>query len=456
MTHILLVEDDPKIRLNLTLQLEDEGFGVTAVDAAERALALLRDGVTPNLLLSDVRLPGASGVELVNRLVAEKLLPPTIIISGEATISETVTALQLGVHDFLEKPFSRARLLQSVRNCLKCVALESRVRELEQAKGTPLLGESPAMRRLKEQIAKVAPTEGRVLILGESGTGKELVANAIHTGSQRDNGPFVKMNCASIPANLIESELFGHMRGAFTGAVADQSGLFEEADGGTLFLDEIGDMDLALQTRLLRVLEDGVVRRVGGRKDIRVNVRVVSATHRDLKKMTTDGSFREDLYFRLATLPLHVPSLAQRDGDIVLLLTFYLERYSRQNGYRSKSIAPNAVEALRAYPWPGNVRELRNLAERLVILGGDPIGIDDLPGDIFNTAPSAETGLVRLPGPNRTLPLKTFKTQCEKEYLEAVLRTHGWNYAAAADALDIQRTYLHRKITQLNIQRPGK
>jgi len=459
MSRILIVEDDNRVRIQISLQLEDEGFTVTALGDAEHALSLLRGGEADRfaLLLCDVRLPGASGIELVRQLASENRLPPTIIVSGEATITEAVDALSLGVRDFLEKPFSKNRLLRSVRNCLDHAALEERVRDLEAASApsTRILGDSEVMRCLGEQIAKIAPTEGRVLILGESGTGKELVASALHRGSKRADKPFVKLNCAAIPGTLIESELFGHMRGAFTGAERDQPGLFEEAAGGTLFLDEIGDMALDLQSRLLRVLEDGVVRRVGGRKDIRVDVRVLAATHHDLRERVREGSFREDLYFRLAALPLEVPPLRARADDIVLLAEHFLARFCRENQIRPKRLDPETERVLRGYHWPGNVRELRNLCERLTILAGDPIRVADLPSDLMAPETATETGLIRLPSPNRILPLKTFKNQCEKEYLEAVLRVHGWSYGAAADALAIQRTYLHRKITQLGIQRPS-
>ena len=295
MTTILVVEDDPKIRANLLFQLREKGYEPRAVEDAESALEILQEGsLAPDLLLSDVRLPGLSGVDLVRRLAGNDILPPTIIVSGEASISETVEAVKLGVHDFIEKPFSKERLFQSIRNTLENAALRREVADLrseldgEQA----ILGESPGMVKLRELIARAAPTDARVLIRGESGTGKELVASALHRQSSRARGPFIKINCAAIPSHLIEDELFGHARGAFTDARNAKAGLFEEAHGGTLFLDEIGDMEYSLQSRLLRVLEDGRVRRIGETKDREVDVRVLAATHCDLEKAVQESEFR--------------------------------------------------------------------------------------------------------------------------------------------------------------------
>ena len=327
MTRALIVEDDAKIRANLIFQLREEGLEPRAVESAESALEILADppAPSPDLLLLDVRLPGLSGIDLVRRLVERGGLPPTIILSGEASISETVEALRLGVHDFIEKPFSKERLLQSIRNTLKRTELEREVARLrsELGDGEALLGVSPALERLREQIARAAPTDARILIRGESGTGKELVANALHGGSPRAAEPFIKINCAAIPTHLVEDELFGHARGAFTDARQAKPGLFEEAHGGTLFLDEIGDMDLQVQSRLLRVLEDGLVRRLGETRDREVDVRVLAATHCDLERAVERGEFRGDLYFRLAHLPIEVPPLRDRPEDARLLFDHF-------------------------------------------------------------------------------------------------------------------------------------
>jgi len=333
MSRVLIVEDDAKIRANLLFQLRDEGYAPTALESAEAALhALGNGGGRPDLLLLDVRLPGISGLELVRRLAAAESLPPTVIISGEASISETVEALKLGVHDFIEKPFSKERLLRSMRNTLEHTALRREVAELrsELASGSELLGDSPAMAELRDKIARAAPTDARILIRGESGTGKELVADALHRHSHRAGKPFIKINCAAIPPHLVEDELFGHARGAFTDARQAKPGLFEEADGGTLFLDEVGDMEYPLQSRLLRVLEDGRVRRIGDTQDREVDVRVVAATHCDLEEAMQRGEFREDLYFRLAHLPIEVPPLRERPEDVRLLFDFFLQHFVRR------------------------------------------------------------------------------------------------------------------------------
>ena len=455
MSTVLIVEDDAKIRANLLFQLREQGFAPTALESAEAALHALEDGGRPDLVLLDVRLPGMSGLDLVRRLAAAETLPPTIIISGEASITETVEALKLGVHDFIEKPFSKERLLQSIRNTLEATALRREVAELrsELDSESELLGVAPAMAELREKIARAAPTDARVLIRGESGTGKELVANALHRGSRRSDKPFIKINCAAIPAHLIEDELFGHAKGAFTDARQAKPGLFEEANGGTLFLDEIGDMEYSLQSRLLRVVEDGRVRRIGETQDREVDVRVVSATHCDLEAAVTQGEFREDLYFRLAHLPIEVPPLRQRPEDVRLLFDHFLQHFVKRHRTRALTVEPEVYPQLERYPWSGNVRELRNLCERLVVFGSDPLTVDQLPSSFFESPGGAETGLVRL-GHRPTMPLRAFKAQCEKEYIESVLLRTSWNVAAAARLLEIQRPYLHQKISVLGIRRP--
>jgi two-component system nitrogen regulation response regulator NtrX len=294
-----------------------------------------------------------------------------------------------------------------------------------------------------------------VLIRGESGTGKELVANALHRYSRRAQRPFIKLNCAAIPAHLIEDELFGHARGAFTDAKTAKRGLFEEADGGTLFLDEIGDMDPTLQSRLLRVLEDGRVRRIGETADRAVNVRVLAATHRDLRELSRDGRFREDLFFRLSTVPIDVPALRERRSDVPLLFATFLHQCCARNQRVQLSVDPKVHEALSAYDWPGNVRELRNLAERLSVFGTDPVTLEQLPSSVLTRGTGLESGLVRMAETAPPMSLRDFKAQCEKEYIEAVLRRTNWNVSKAAQQLDIQRTYLHEKMAALGIVRPG-
>ncbi|HLX09193.1 MAG TPA: sigma-54 dependent transcriptional regulator [Thermoanaerobaculia bacterium] len=458
MSSILLVEDDEKIRASLLLQLREAGFAPRAMACAEEAHAYLLDASRPlpDLLLLDVRLRRMSGVDLIRELAPSKRLPPTIVISGEASVGEAVEALRLGVQDFIEKPFSRERLLRSIANALENATLRRQVSALEsRLHGEPeILGISAAAERLRQVIARVGPTAGRVLITGATGTGKELVAGALHRASPRRDGPFVKINCAAIPIHLVEGELFGHARGAFTDARAPKAGLFEEADGGTLFLDEIGDMDLGLQARLLRVLEDGRVRRVGENRDRQVDVRLIAATHQDLEMAAAAGRFRQDLYFRLAHLPIAVPPLAERRADIPLLVNHFVDHFSRQHRVRRQGIDDAVFAALARYTWPGNVRELKNLCERLVVFGADPLTVDQLPSNLFHPARVPETGLVRLAESCPPVPLREFKAACEREYLEDVLRRTGWNFAAAARLLGIQRTYLHQKTAALGIERP--
>ena len=450
MQLILLVEDDEKIAGNITLRLREEGYGVLRFSTAEEALAYLRvpHNMRPDMALLDVRLPVMSGIELLR--VAGELMPASIVVSGEATMAETVEAIRLGVYDFIDKPFSRERLLKSVRNCLEHDALRQQLRALR-AQGQEILGTSPAIQSLREAIEKVAPTDARVLIRGESGSGKELVASAIHRLSKRASRTFVRLNCAAIPSQLIEDELFGHARGAFTDAKTAKRGLFEEADGGTLFLDEIGDMEPALQARLLRVLEDGRVRRIGETTDRSVNVRVIAATHRDIQAMS---DFRDDLFFRLASVPIEVPPLRERRSDVPLLFATFLQQFCARNQRPVLSVASVVNETLSAYDWPGNVRELRNLAERLSVFGTDPITVEQLPAAVLDRDNKAEPGIVRVDDDAPIVTFRDFKTQLEKEYIESVLRRTNWNVSRAAQLLDLQRTYLHEKMIALGIARP--
>jgi len=459
MTTVLIVEDDPKIRANLMFELREEDLEPTAVSSGEDALAALsrRDSNPPDLLLLDVRLPGISGVQLVRRLVDDGRLPPTIIISGEASISETVEALKLGVHDFIEKPFTRERLSRSLRNTLEHVQLRRQVIELrsELEGGDRMLGESDPIEELRRRIAQAAPTDGRILIRGESGTGKELVADELHRLSRRSGRPFIKLNCAAIPSQLIEDELFGHCRGAFTGARTGKPGLFEEADGGTLFLDEIGDMNYELQSRLLRVLEDGRVRRLGETRDREVDVRVIAATNTDLEAQIQNHRFRQDLFFRVAHLPIDVPPLRDRRGDVRLLFNHFVRHYERRHRMRSRGVDEGVYPVLERHRWPGNVRELKNLCERLVVFGIDPITVSQLPALVVEGGgDEASSGTV--PDRVSTTPtLREFRARAEKEYIERVLLKTGGNVAAAARLLGLRRTYLHDKITTLGVVRPG-
>ncbi len=455
MPRVIVVEDDARTRASLVAELQDEGLEVLAFGDVAAAMAELAGSRPVDLLLVDVRLPGRSGVDLVRQLAGKGSLPPTIVTSGEATISETVEALRLGVYDFIEKPFSRERLRTSIRNALGRAALEGEVASLRSALGEgELLGRSPAMQRLREAIAAAAPTEATVLIRGESGTGKELVAASIHRASRRPQGPFIKVNCAAITASLVEDELFGHVRGAFTDARTARPGLFEAANGGTLLLDEIGDMEPSLQGRLLRVLEDGKVRRLGDTREIVVDVRILAATHQDLALAVRERRFREDLYFRMAHLVIDVPPLRERAGDPALLATHFIEAACRQHRTRPKSLEPEALACLGARAWPGNVRELKHACERAVVFGGDPITLQDLGLQDRSQASPLATNVLRLDALDMPT-LKDLRTLCEREYILHALAQEGWNLAAAARRLGLQRTYLHAKLAALGITRPS-
>jgi two-component system, NtrC family, nitrogen regulation response regulator NtrX len=456
MSFVAVVEDDEKIALNIVLRLREHGYGVVSFPTGEAACAWLTDpaNVTPDMLLIDVRLPSMSGLDVLRKL--GPTAPPTVVISGEASMTETVDAIRLGVFDFVDKPFTVARLLKSVQNCLDHAELRRQVSAYRSGE-QQILGSSDEIRGLLATIERVASTNTRVLIRGESGSGKELVAAALHRLSRRKDGPFVTMNCAAIPHHLIEDELFGHVRGAFTDARQNKAGVFDQAHRGTLFLDEVGDMDLAVQSRLLRVLEDGLVRRIGDSADRAVDVRIITATHRDLEAMVAEGAFREDLYFRLAGTPIVVPPLRARRDDIAVLFTAFLQDFCRRNNRAPLTVDGDVFDRLRAYDWPGNVRELRNLAERMSIFGTAPLTVEQLPSSIAAAMPekTGETGMIRLPAGADVVPLRSFKTQCEKEYIESVLQRTNWNVTRAAELLAVHRTHLHQKIVSLGIERPA-
>src|SRR5882672_9803634 len=390
---VLIVDDEKNIRRTVRMVLEGEGFAVEEASSGEEALARLPD-VGADVMLLDVQLPGISGLETIERaskLKAPDPLPTVIMISGHATLADAVRAVKAGAYDLIEKPLDRERLMVALRNALERRVLAREVAGLRALSDerSEMVGHSAPMAALHAQITKVAPTRTRVLITGESGTGKELIARAVHRASALADKPFVKVNCAAIPPELIEAELFGHERGAFTGATARKRGLFEMADGGTIFLDEIGDMIGSAQAKVLRVLQSGEFTRVGGEQTLKIDVRVVAATNRDLQAAVAGGTFREDLYFRLAVVPLRAPALRERADDIPLLCGAFVEQACRENGMKQKAISEEAVALLASYPWPGNVRELRNVIERLVTLSDENIGMGDLPEEIVAEAARA-------------------------------------------------------------------
>jgi DNA-binding NtrC family response regulator len=466
---IFIVDDEKNIRRTVRMVLEGEGFNVEEASSGEEALARLPE-VAADVLLLDVQLPGISGLDTLERMAKLKTpenQPTIIMISGHATLADAVRATKAGAYDLIEKPLDRERLMVALRNALERRAMAREVEGLRAMaeERSEMVGQSPAMAALKAQIAKVAPTRTRVLITGESGTGKELIAKAIHRSSALSAKPYVKVNCAAIPKELIESELFGHERGAFTGATARKRGLFEMADGGTIFLDEIGDMNLSAQAKVLRVLQSGEFSRVGGEQVLKVDVRVVAATNRDLQAAVAAGEFREDLYFRLNVVPLRAPPLRDRADDVPLLAGAFVELACRENGMKVKSISGEALAMLSAYSWPGNVRELRNEIERLVILSEESIGVGDLREEIVTevarrrreaSAAPAELPRVDLSAEARALPLREFRDHMEREYIRIKLDENGWNISRTAALLGIERTNLHKKMRALGLSRDNQ
>ena len=450
--HLLLVDDDPNTLASLSRAFRLAGHEATVCDNGGRALELLRTE-SFDLILSDVVMPGKSGLELLEDLKKAGVKTPIVLISGQANIEMAVRATKLGALDFLEKPLSTDKLLVTVENALRLSRLEDENRELRQRLGKhELIGSGAAMGRLAAQIERVAASETRVCILGETGTGKELVARAIHEKSGRRENAFVTLNCAAVPAELIESELFGHEKGAFTGAATKHAGKFEQADGGTLFLDEIGDMPVAMQAKLLRVLEEGEVERVGGDKPIRVNVRVLVATHRNLEELVKQNAFRRDLFHRVYVFPLALPSLHERPEDFPALVGHFARQVAAQNGWKEKTFADDAIAELRRYGWPGNVRELRNVVERLVLLAGE----GSVSGaDVRMILPSTSGGVVERVGgtaaPESSGTLSKRTEAFEKEVLLAEIRRHNFHMTNVARALGLERSHLYKKCQQLGI-----
>jgi two-component system, NtrC family, nitrogen regulation response regulator NtrX len=448
---ILVVDDEPGIRSALGQLLEYEGYEVRTADSAVTGIAEF-ERFRPHLTFCDVKMAGMDGLEALKRL--RQLDPSAIVvmISGHATIKTAVEATQLGAYDLLEKPLDTDRVLLLLRNALEHASLSEenqRLRETVESR-FEIVGRSYAIRALVDQIERVAATPARVLITGENGTGKELVARAVHKQSPRKARPFVEVNCAAIPSELIESELFGHMKGSFTGAVQDRAGKFEQADSGTLFLDEVGDMALSAQAKVLRVLQDGVVTRIGGSKPIKVDVRVVAATNKRLEEEISEGRFREDLFYRLNVVPLHVPPLRERREDISLLVRHFLQLLASQDGLPAKPIDDAALQRIVELDWPGNVRELRNTIERLLILSSGPrITLADVERLVGRRATDgAGIGAFTEIG-----TFEEFKHAAERAFLLAKLRQFDWNVSETARALDMPRSNVYKKIERYGLQR---
>jgi two-component system, NtrC family, nitrogen regulation response regulator NtrX len=452
---ILVVDDEPGVRSALSGVLRDEGYQVEAVESGEACLDRLTRAPYDVVLL-DVWLPGADGLSTLARIRERQLDVPVVMISGHGNIESAVRAIKLGAFDFIEKPLSLEKTMLVVRNALRQRRLEAENRALRARvdRHLQMVGESYAMRQLREQVAMAAPTNGRVLIYGGNGTGKELVARTIHALSRRRAGPFVEVNCAAIPEELIESELFGHLKGSFTGAVGDRRGKFEAADGGTIFLDEIADMSLKTQAKVLRVLQEQVVEPVGGASGVKVDVRVLAATNKELPAEIRAGRFREDLYFRLNVIPIFVPPLRDRKDDIPLLAEHFMGNFAREYGRRTKALDPSAVAALQEYAWPGNVRELRNVIERLVIMvPGETIEARDLAFLDSSFAGEAETPEAAVDGGAPTL--QAARSRFEREYILKTLAAHGGNISRTAEVLGVERSNLYRKMRSLGIVARG-
>jgi len=450
MSAILIVDDEPGVRSALGGVLRDEGYTVEAVDSGEACLERVVEQEFDVVLL-DVWMPGIDGLETLQRLRERKVDAQVVVISGHGNVESAVRAIKLGAFDFVEKPLSLDKAVLVVRNALRQRALEVENRDLRAQvdRRHVMVGESPVMRHLREQVLLAAPTNGRVLILGENGTGKELVARTLHAHSRRRAGPFVEVNCAAIPEELIESELFGHTKGSFTGAVADRRGRFEHAQGGTIFLDEIGDMSLKTQAKVLRALQEQAVQPVGGTATIRVDVRVVAATNKDLQEEIRAGRFREDLYFRLNVVPIFVPPLRDRMEDIPRLAEHFMATLSAEYGRRVKRFAPEAMSRLQHYAWPGNVRELHNVIERLLIMvhdhtvtGDDVSFIDD-----GGAAPALPGGATVGP----PTPLADARDAFERGYILRVLAAQQGNISRTADALGVERSNLYKKMRAFGI-----
>ncbi len=470
-SRILVIDDEAAIRDSLRMTLEYEGYECILAATGPEGLTMAEREM-PDLVLLDVKMPGMDGLEVLERLRAAHETLPVIVVSGHGTISTAVEATKKGAFDFIEKPFASERVLVSLRNALDQRQLRDENRTLKRAVEVrhQMIGDSAALRSVMAAIGKAAPTNATVLIQGESGVGKELVARTIHRNSLRSRERFVQVNCAAIPEELIESELFGHEKGSFTGATEKQTGKFEQADRGTIFLDEVGDMSAKTQAKVLRVLQEGEVERLGSSRTIKVDVRVIAATNKNLEEEIEKGGFREDLYFRLAVIPIHVPPLRERPEDIAQLVRHYMDYFSRENNARPRRITQAALEALQRYRWKGNIRELRNTVERMMIMtSADVIDLADLPGTVRSpgaqvsaagrtmftpaSVPAASAPKTAGEGSSETKvgTLREFKDNAERAFLVAKLRESAWNISKTAEVIDTPRSNLYKKLEQYQI-----
>jgi two-component system nitrogen regulation response regulator NtrX len=454
-SRILVIDDEAAIRDSLKMTLEYAGYEFLGAATGQEGLAVA-EREAPDIVLLDIKMPGMDGMEVLSRLRQMNETTPVVMISGHGTTSTAVEAIKRGAADFLDKPFeSTDRLLVTIGNALEQGRLRDENRSLKKQAEVrhQMIGESAGLRQVMAAVSRAAPTNATVLIQGESGVGKELVARTIHRNSNRSRERFVQVNCAAIPEELIESELFGHEKGSFTGATEKQVGKFEQADRGTIFLDEVGDMSAKTQAKVLRVLQEGEVERLGSARTIKVDVRVIAATNKNLEEEIEKGHFREDLYFRLAVIPIYVPSLRERPDDIPPLVRHYMDYFSRENNTRAKRITPGALEALQRYRWKGNIRELRNTVERLIIMtGGESIDVADLPAAVRSPSAAASSGRSSADADGtKAGTLREFKDSSERAYLVAKLRENGWNISKTAEVIDTPRSNLYKKLEQYQI-----
>ncbi len=444
---ILIVDDDTSICQILRRILENERYQVKEANSGQEALSLFSKNEI-DLVLLDFQLPDITGLDVAKAMMAQKPLVPIVLMSAYGTISRAVEATKMGVYDFLEKPLDRDRITVTIRNALAFGQMQQQLEYYKQDSFArfKMIGQSPKIKQLFAQIERIAPTNTHVLILGENGVGKELVAEAIHNQSHRAMKPLIKINCAAIPDNLLESELFGHTKGAFTGANTAKKGRIETADGGTLFLDEIGDLSLAAQAKLLRFLDSGEIQRVGSSEIAAVDVRLIAASNKDLKQMVAERTFREDLYFRLEVFTVTIPPLRERRSDIPLLLDFFLSNYAEANGIPKPTVSPAAIKYLTNCDWPGNIRQLRNFVERLMIMKqSDLIDLNEVVPLLESKEPRPTLS------PNEPKPLQQARDEFERDYILKVLDENDWKIAKAAEVLHIDRANLYRKLRGLGI-----
>jgi two-component system nitrogen regulation response regulator NtrX len=457
MAKILIIDDERSIRSTLREILEYEDYTVEDIDNGVDGLELIRNN-DYDLVLCDIKMNRMDGMEVLTEGLSIKPDLPFIMISGHGTVETAVEASKKGAFDFISKPPDLNRLLITVRNALDrgSLVVETKVLKRKASKVRPILGESQAIVRIKETIERVGPTDARVLVTGANGSGKELVARWLHEKSNRSNGPIIEVNCAAIPSELIESELFGHEKGSFTSAIKQRIGKFESANGGTLFLDEIGDMSQSAQAKVLRALQESKITRVGGEKEIDVDVRVVAATNKDLLKEIEAGNFRMDLYHRLSVILIHVPPLTERRDDIALLTQSFLEEICNEYGMPVKKVSDAALEALKALPWTGNIRELRNMVERLIILSDKTITDSDVKAFANPSAPVVATASVAAAPQtdfDQFTNFQEYKDYAEREYIKFKLEKNNWNVSKTADDIDIQRSHLYSKIEKFGLKR---